>query len=111
VFRANGRSAIAVYACMADDDTWRPHSVHVLEVSEGAVASRSIQQGMRHTYCSNWLAMHQDVNKLVLQSGHDSAETMWKHYHRGTTKADARKFWAIVPPRESGNIIPMARHA
>ena len=39
VFRANGRSAIAVYACMADDDACRPHSVHVLEVSEGAVAS------------------------------------------------------------------------
>ncbi len=39
VIRANGRSAIAAYACTADDDTWRPHSVHVLEVSEGAVAS------------------------------------------------------------------------
>jgi RNA polymerase sigma-70 factor (ECF subfamily) len=39
VIRANGRSAIALYACTADDDTWRPHSVHVLEVSEGAVAS------------------------------------------------------------------------
>jgi len=24
---------------MADDDAWRPHSVHVLELSEGAVAS------------------------------------------------------------------------
>jgi RNA polymerase sigma-70 factor (ECF subfamily) len=39
VIRANGRSAIAAYACTADDDTWRPHSVHVLEVSEGAIAS------------------------------------------------------------------------
>jgi RNA polymerase sigma-70 factor, ECF subfamily len=39
VFRANGRSAIAAYVCLADDDVWRPHSVNVLEVSEGAVAS------------------------------------------------------------------------
>ena len=39
VIQANGRSAIAAYACGADDDTWRPHSVHVLEVSEGAIAS------------------------------------------------------------------------
>jgi RNA polymerase sigma-70 factor (ECF subfamily) len=39
VFRANGRSAIAVYACRADHDAWRPHSFHVLEVSEGVVAS------------------------------------------------------------------------
>jgi RNA polymerase sigma-70 factor, ECF subfamily len=39
VFRANGRCAIALYACLADSDVWRPHSIHVLEVSEGAVAS------------------------------------------------------------------------
>lgn len=39
VIRANGRSAIAAYACTADDDTWRPHSVHVLEVSQGVITS------------------------------------------------------------------------
>jgi RNA polymerase sigma-70 factor (ECF subfamily) len=39
VFRANGRSAVVVYACAADDDAWRPHSLHVLEVSEGAITS------------------------------------------------------------------------
>jgi integrase len=58
------------------------------------------QQGMRHTYCSNWLAMHKDVNKLVLQSGHDSVDTMWRHYHRGTTEADAKAFWAIEPKKQ-----------
>ena len=25
---------------------------------------------MRHTFCSNWLAFHKDVNELILQSGH-----------------------------------------
>jgi RNA polymerase sigma-70 factor (ECF subfamily) len=39
VFRANGRSAVIVYACITDDAAWRPHSLHVLEVSEGAIAS------------------------------------------------------------------------
>jgi hypothetical protein len=46
---------------------------------------------MRHTYCSNWLAMHGDINKLVLQSGPDSVDTMWRSYHRGTTRAEAEK--------------------
>jgi integrase/recombinase XerD len=64
------------------------------------------QQGMRHTYCSNWLAKHKDINKLVLQSGHDSVDTMWRHYHRGTTEAVAIKFWAIRPKKlKPGNII------
>jgi integrase len=58
------------------------------------------QQGMRHTYCSNWLAKHEDVNKLVLQSGHDSVDTMWRNYHRGTRKEEAEKFWAIAPPSD-----------
>jgi integrase len=57
-----------------------------------------IQQGMRHSFCSYWLMKHEDANKLVLQSGHTDADTMWERYHRGVTKADAEKFWAIQPP-------------
>jgi integrase len=64
-----------------------------------------IPQGMRHTYCSNWLAVHKDVNKLVLQSGHDSVDTMWRHYHRGSPEADALAFWAITPPETEDKII------
>ena len=65
------------------------------------------QQGMRHTYCSNWLAKHKDINKLVLQSGHDSVDTMWRHYHRGTIEKDAKKFWAIAPKARKSKIVPM----
>jgi len=39
VFKANGRCAVIVYVHMADDDAWRPHSFHVLEVCEGAIVS------------------------------------------------------------------------
>jgi hypothetical protein len=72
-----------------------------------------MHQGMRHTYCSNWLAAHQDINKLVLQSGHDSVDTMWRHYHRGTTQAEAKNFWKIRPSRlkPTINVIPMAQVA
>ena len=62
---------------------------------------------MRHSYCSYWLAMHKDINKLVLQSGHTSVDTMWRHYHRGTTEAEAKKFWAIMPPASMDNVIRM----
>lgn len=55
------------------------------------------QSAMRHTYCSNWLSVHKDINKLVLQSGHDSVDTMFRHYHRGTTEAHAKEFWSIQP--------------
>jgi integrase len=74
-----------------------------------AGVSRQIQQGMRHTYCSNWLALHKDVNALVLQSGHDSVDTMWRNYHRGTPEAEAKQFWSIMPPEaEQRKIIRLA---
>jgi integrase len=60
-----------------------------------------IQQGMRHTFCSNWLALHGDINKLVLLSGHDSTDVMWRCYHRGTRKAEAERFWSIMPPQSA----------
>jgi integrase len=63
---------------------------------------------MRHSYCSYWLAMHKDINKLVLQSGHTSVDTMWRHYHRGTTEAEAKKFWAIMPPSAASNVVRMS---
>lgn len=63
------------------------------------------QQGMRHTYCSCWLAVHKDVNRLVLMSGHDSVDTMWRNYHAGIPEAEAKRFWEIRPPAASSNVI------
>jgi integrase len=71
--------------------------------------ARWVHQGMRHTFCSNWLALHKDINKLVLLSGHDSVDTMWRHYFRGTTETDARAFWAIQPaPETIKNVVPFS---
>jgi integrase len=57
-----------------------------------------IQDAMRHTFCSNWLTFHEKIDRLVLISGHDSVDTMWRHYYRGTTKAAATAFWNLYPP-------------
>jgi integrase len=65
--------------------------------------------GMRHTFCSNWLATNKDVNKLVLLSGHDNPDTMWSHYHRGVKESEAKKFWAIAPP-SAENVIPFQQN-
>jgi integrase len=67
-----------------------------------------IQQGARHSYCSYWLAKYKDANKLVLQSGHTDANTMWTRYHQGVTEAQAEKFWSIVPPNADAKIIAFA---
>jgi alpha-mannosidase len=73
--------------------------------------TRWVQQYMRHTFCSNWLALHKDVNKLVLISGHDSVDTMWRNYYKGTTEAAAKEFWSIMPLSEPANVISFVRAA
>jgi integrase len=72
---------------------------------QAAGIKKWIPSGMRHTYCSNWLAVHKDINKLVLQSGHDSVDTMFRHYHRGSQEAEALAFWALMPPQTETKII------
>jgi integrase len=54
---------------------------------------------MRHSYCSYWLvANNNDVDTLVVQSGHESKEVMWNSYYTAATKQTAAEFWAILPP-------------
>ena len=65
------------------------------------------QQGARHTYCSAWLRQHGDINKLVLQAGHESPTVLWNHYYQAMSPEDAAAFWNIFPPvREARQIIP-----
>ena len=71
---------------------------------EAAGIESWIQQGMRHTFCSAWLAKHHDINRLILMAGH-SATVTWENYHRGMSQAEAEKFWAINPPKTAAKIV------
>ena len=68
--------------------------------------SHWVQDGMRHTFASFWLSKHKDVNRLRELMGHEgNTRTLWTHYHRGTTEAEAKKFWSIMPPCQPQNVI------
>jgi integrase len=70
-----------------------------------------IQQGARHTFCSAWLAKHSDINKMVLMSGHQSVDIMFRCYHKGMKKVEAEKFWSIIPPSSPANVVAFAAPA
>jgi integrase len=94
-------------ACEGPINTYSDRVLHIHRQQNRITAGVTHwpNSAMRHSYCSYWLAMHKDINKLVLQSGHTSVDTMWRHYHRGTTEAEAKKFWAIMPPSTANNIV------
>ena len=80
---------------------------HRRAAQKAAGINKWIQQGMRHTYCSAFLAARRGgVNELVLQSGHTDPDTMWRSYHRGMSQSEAQKFWNIRPPAGDSKILP-----
>jgi integrase len=69
---------------------------------KAAGVGKWIQQGARHSFCSYWLAHNNnDVDRLVILSGHESKDVMWNSYYRAASKAEAAKFWWIMPPKKS----------
>ncbi|MEY2499816.1 MAG: hypothetical protein QOI07_150 [Verrucomicrobiota bacterium] len=60
--------------------------------------SRWVQDIMRHSYASYWLAVHQNRAALAEQMG-NSVEVIRAHYRRPILKAEAKRFWALKPAR------------
>jgi integrase len=60
------------------------------------------QDVMRHSYASYWLAQHGDINRLTLYMGHESANMLWKHYHKAAKRTDAKTYWQIMPSPSVG---------
>ncbi len=56
-----------------------------------------VQDVMRHSFASNWLAEHGDINRLTLQMGHESTDMLFRHYNRTCKRKDAAKYWQIMP--------------
>ncbi|PTX95072.1 hypothetical protein DB345_12305 [Spartobacteria bacterium LR76] len=56
-----------------------------------------IQDGMRHSYASYWLAIHKDEHRLRDNLGHRSADELWDHYHKAKTQKEAKEFWNLTP--------------
>jgi integrase len=67
------------------------------------------QDAMRHSFASFWLAQHKDVNRLRELMGHEgNTATLWRHYYRGATVTEAKKFWSIMPSLEAQNVVSFA---
>jgi integrase len=58
--------------------------------------SRWVQDIMRHSYASYWLALHQNRAQLAEHMG-NSVDVIRAHYRRPILKSEARKYWALTP--------------
>ncbi len=58
------------------------------------------QDGMRHTYASNFLSLNENVDRLLLNMGHTDTKMLWDHYHQAVLKKHAQRFWQLCPKSE-----------
>ena len=62
---------------------------------------------MRHTYATYSVAAFSDIGKLALQMG-NSPQVIHANYKGLVSKADAERFWALLPPAaDGGKVVPM----
>lgn len=57
------------------------------------------RNGLRHSFASYHLVMHESADKTALQLGHENATMLFKHYREIVSREAAQKFWNIRPSK------------
>jgi integrase/recombinase XerD len=89
-----------------------PFSHEVLRKRERRLRSMhgipAIKHGARHCFGTYWLAMNENINRLMLSMGHTDFETTQEHYAKAATRKDAETYWKIEPSAAGEKIIAFA---
>ncbi len=72
---------------------------------KGHVARKA--NGLRHAFCTYHFALHANEGLTAQQAG-NSPQMVHSNYKGLSTKAEAEKYFNILPPRTAKNIIPLA---
>jgi integrase len=73
------------------------------ELCETAKVARKTN-GLRHSFCSFHFALHQNENQTAQQAG-NSPPMIHAHYKGLATKAEAKKWFKVFPPKAAKNVI------
>jgi len=65
------------------------------------------RNGLRHAFCTYHFALHANENLTAAQAGNSPA-MIHAHYKGLATKAEAEKWFTVLPARTAKNIIPLA---
>jgi integrase len=64
------------------------------------------RNGLRHGFLTAHYALHHNENETAAQAG-TSPAMLFKHYKGLTTKSEAEKWFAVMPPKTAKNVIPL----
>jgi len=66
----------------------------------------SRKNGLRHGFLTTHYALNQNENQTAAQAG-TSPAMLFRHYKGLATKADAEKWFKVLPPKSAKNVIAL----
>ena len=79
---------------------------HYAQLCETAKVARKAN-GLRHSFCSFHFALHANENLTAQQAG-NSPQMIHAHYKGLATKAEAEKWFNVLPPKSAKNVISLS---
>lgn len=67
-----------------------------LRAYRSELGQRWIPDGLRHTYATYWLGVHNDRARLAELLG-NSVEVIGRHYVKPVSQSEAQRFWQLLP--------------
>ena len=77
----------------------------------GSLTRKWPSNALRHSFASYYLARFDNAGKLALQLGHVGQDLIFRHYREVVTRADAKRYWNIVPELKSTKVVPFQKAA
>jgi integrase len=75
----------------------------------GSLTRKWPSNALRHSFASYYLARFDNAGKLALQLGHVGQDLIFRHYREVVTRADAKRYWNIVPEIKSAKVVPLPK--
>jgi integrase len=96
---------------LAKGKLWTGHEItfqqHFVELCEAAAVTRKTN-GLRHAFCTYHFAAHANENQTAQQAGNSPA-MIHAHYKGLATKAEAEKWFNVMPPKAAKNVIQLRK--
>ena len=76
---------------------WTPNKLRAAQNRAIGPDAKWVHNCKRHCFASYWLALHRNLNELVLLLGHTTSAMARRHYLGAATYTDAQAYFSIRP--------------
>jgi len=59
-----------------------------------------VNNGLRHSFCSYHVALHESADKTALLLGHKNPSVLFNHYRNIVDKEEGERYFSIHPTRD-----------